>query len=162
PGLVVVASGIQDPGNLGAMVRVAEAGGATAVFAAGGSADPYGWKALRGSMGSALRLPIISGLDTAAPLPHLRPRASPILPTVPRGGRPLCDRDFRGAPGVVIGGEGVGLDPAMVPQADERIPIPMERPVESLTAAVPVALVIYEALRQRTALGSRQPAASRK
>ena len=160
--LVVVASGVQDPGNLGAIVRVAEAGGATAVIAAGGSADPYGWKALRGSMGSALRLPIISGLDTAAALADLRRRGYRIVATVPRGGRSMFNADFRAATAVVIGAEGVGLDPAIVTRADERVTIPMERPVESLNAAVTVALVVYEALRQRTAVGSRQPAAGRK
>ena len=56
--LVVIAADVQDPGNIGAITRVAEAGGANCVIAAGASADPFGWKALRGSMGSALRLPI--------------------------------------------------------------------------------------------------------
>src|ERR1051326_794979 len=64
--LVVVAADIQDPGNLGAVVRVAEAAGATGVVTAGRCADPYGWKAIRGSMGSALRLPICSAPDAAA------------------------------------------------------------------------------------------------
>ena len=61
--LVVIAVDVQDPGNLGAIVRVAEAAGATGVVAAGASADPFGWKALRGSMGSALRLPIVAARD---------------------------------------------------------------------------------------------------
>ena len=56
--LVIIANDVQDPGNVGAIVRVAEAGGATGVVAAGACADPFGWKALRGSMGSALRLPV--------------------------------------------------------------------------------------------------------
>jgi tRNA G18 (ribose-2'-O)-methylase SpoU len=57
--LVVVAVDVQDPGNTGAIVRVSEAGGATGVIASGATADPFGWKALRGSMGSALRLPVV-------------------------------------------------------------------------------------------------------
>src|SRR5207247_2416630 len=58
PPLVLIACGVQDPGNLGAITRVAEAAGATGLVAAGQCADPFGWKALRGSMGSAFRLPI--------------------------------------------------------------------------------------------------------
>jgi RNA methyltransferase, TrmH family len=159
--LVVVASGVQDPGNLGAIVRVAEAGGASAVIAAGGSADPFGWKALRGSMGSALRLPIRSVTDTTSALTDLRRRGYRIVAAVPRGGRSMFDADFRGATAVLIGGEGIGLDPSIIARADERITIPMERPVESLNAAVTTALVVYEALRQRTAVSSQQPAARR-
>src|SRR5207237_9700502 len=64
--LVIVAVDVQDPGNVGAIVRVAEAAGATGVVAAGASADPFGWKALRGSMGSALRVPIAGGDSRAA------------------------------------------------------------------------------------------------
>ena len=158
--LLVVASGVQDPGNLGAVVRVAEAGGAAAVIAAGGSADPFGWKALRGSMGSALRVPIISGIDTAAALADVRRRGYHIVATVPRGGRSIFEADLRRATAVVIGGEGAGLDQAIVAAADERVTIPMEAPVESLNAAVTAALIVYEALRQRTGVTSQQPAVS--
>jgi RNA methyltransferase, TrmH family len=146
--LVVIASGVQDPGNLGAIVRVAEAGGAVAVIAAGGSADPFGWKALRGSMGSALRLPVISGLDTAAALAKVRRQGYRIVATIPRGGGSIFDADLGGRSAVIVGGEGTGLDPAVVASADARITIPMESPVESLNAAVTAALIVYEARRQ--------------
>ena len=89
--LVVVAVDVQDPGNVGAIVRVAEAGGATGVIAAGASADPFGWKALRGSMGSALRLPVVRATDTADALADARRHGCRIVATVPRGGRPLFD-----------------------------------------------------------------------
>jgi TrmH family RNA methyltransferase len=148
--LVVVATGVQDPGNLGAIVRVAEAGGASAVIAAEGSADPFGWKALRGSMGSALRLPIISGIDAAAALVEVRRRGYRIVATVPRGGRSIFEIDLRRPIAVVIGGEGAGLNESVVAAADDRVTVPMAPPVESLNAAVTAALVVYEAKRQRS------------
>jgi TrmH family RNA methyltransferase len=149
PPLVVIAVDVQDPGNLGAIVRVAEAAGASGVIAAGGSADPFGWKALRGSMGSALRLPLAVCRTVAAATTAARSNGCRIVATVPRGGRPLFDADLTGPVAVLIGGEGPGLPPAIVTAADERITVPMRPPVESLNAAVTAALVAYEAMRQR-------------
>ena len=100
---------VQDPGNVGAIVRVAEAGGATGVVAAGACADPFGWKALRGSMGSALRLPIGAAATAAAAVAEARRHGCRVVATVPRGGRSLFDVDLRGGRGVLIGGEGAGL-----------------------------------------------------
>ena len=147
--LVLIATDIQDPGNLGAIVRVAEAGGATSVLAAGASADPFGWKALRGSMGSALRLPVdrVDAADTA--IGEARRRRCRIVATVPRDGRSLYDVDLAGATAVLIGGEGPGLPESLIESADERLTIPMERGVESLNAAATAALIVYEARRQR-------------
>jgi len=81
--LVVIASDIQDPGNLGAIVRVAEAGGAASVLAAGASADPFSWKALRGSMGSALRFPVDRVDDAGQAVAEARKRGCRIVATVP-------------------------------------------------------------------------------
>jgi TrmH family RNA methyltransferase len=150
PALVLIASDVQDAGNLGAIVRVAEAGHATSVVAAGACADPFGWKALRGSMGSALRLPIGIVDDAAAAMAEARRRGCRTVATLPRGGRALHQSDLRGAAAVLIGGEGSGLAPALVDQADERLTIPMRSSVESLNAAVTAAIIVYEALRQRT------------
>jgi RNA methyltransferase, TrmH family len=147
---VVIADGIQDPGNVGAIVRVAEAGGATGIVTTGGSADPFGWKALRGSMGSALRVPIAAAADAAAAVADARGRGCRILAATPRGGRSPFDVDLTGATAVLIGGEGPGLPQRLVDAADERITIPMQPPVESLNTAVSAALIVYEARRQRT------------
>jgi TrmH family RNA methyltransferase len=147
--LVVIAVDVQDPGNIGAIVRVAEAGGATGVLAAGGSASPFGWKALRGSMGSALRLPIACEADTGAALAAVRRHGCRIVATGPRGGRSLFDATLTGPVGVLIGSEGQGLAPALLAAADEQVTVPMQPPVESLNAAVTAALIVYEARRQR-------------
>jgi RNA methyltransferase, TrmH family len=149
PPLIVIAADVQDPGNLGAIVRVAEAAGASGVIAAGHSADPFGWKALRGSMGSALRLPLAVCPTVEAATAAARGHRCRIVATVPRAGRALFDADLTGAVAVLIGGEGPGLPAAIVTAADERVTVPMRPPVESLNAAVTAALIVYEALRQR-------------
>ena len=116
----LIAVDVQDPGNLGAIVRVAEAGGATGVIAAGACADPFGWKALRGSMGSALRLPIGVAPRRGGGRRDARRHGCRIVATVPRGGRSLYDVDLRGAVGDPVGGEGAGLTPRLIEAADER------------------------------------------
>ena len=147
--LVLIASDVQDPGNIGAIVRVAEAGGATGVVAADASADPFGWKALRGSMGSTLRLPVASREHADQAVAQARRHGCRIVATTPQGGRSLFDVNLKMPVAVLIGGEGAGLARALVEAADERMTIPMQAPVESLNAAVTAALVVYEARRQR-------------
>jgi len=148
--LVVIAVDVQDPGNIGAIVRAAEAAGATGVVSAGASANPFGWKALRGSMGSALRLPTFAAADAATALADARRRGCRIVATAPRGGTSIFALDLKGPVAVLIGGEGPGLPAALTDAADERVTIPMQAPVESLNAAVTAALIVYEAKRQRS------------
>jgi TrmH family RNA methyltransferase len=147
--LVLIACDVQDPGNMGAIVRVAEAAGASGVIAAGRSADPFGWKALRGSMGSALRLPVSICPTVDAAIAAARAHRCRIVVAIPRSGRSLFDADLGGAAAIFIGGEGAGLPRTAVDSADERITVPMQAPVESLNAAVTAALIAYEARRQR-------------
>jgi TrmH family RNA methyltransferase len=148
--LIVFAVDVQDPGNVGAIVRVAEAAGGTGVVAAGASASPFGWKALRGSMGSALRLPIVAGVPAAEAVDAARSHGCRIVAAVPRDGRPIFEADFAGPLAVLIGGEGPGLPRPLADAADERVTIPMQAPVESLNAAVAAALILYESRRQRS------------
>jgi TrmH family RNA methyltransferase len=148
---VVVACDIQDPGNLGAIARVAEAGGASGLVAAGRCADPFGWKALRGSMGSLLRLPTVRCAAPEDEVAEARRHGCRIVAAVPRGGLPLFQAALKGPVAFLIGGEGPGLAPALAAGADQRVSIPMHPPVESLNAAVAAALLVYEAWRQRTA-----------
>jgi len=154
--LIVVAVDVQDPGNVGAIVRVAEAAGATGIVAAGVSANPFSWKALRGSMGSALRLPIAAGVTADEALDAARSHGCRIVATVPRDGRPIFDADLTGPLAILIGGEGQGLPRPLVDLADERVTIPMQAPVESLNAAVTAALILYEARRQPVAAKTRK------
>jgi TrmH family RNA methyltransferase len=147
--LVVCAVDVQDPGNLGAMVRVSEAAGATGFVASGDSANPFSWKALRGSMGSALRLPVSDGIMVEEAVADAKRHGCRIVATVPRDGGSLFEIDLSGPLQILIGGEGRGLPPAIAETADERVTIPMQAPVESLNAAVTTALIVYEAHRRR-------------
>ena len=146
--LVVIAVDVQDPGNLGAIGRVAEAAGASGLVAAGASADPFGWKALRGSMGSSLRLPVVRS-DSESAVVDARHHKCRIVAAVPRDAPSIYEVDLTGPMAILIGGEGHGLPPGLVSQADERVTIPMRPPVESLNAAIAAALLVYEAHRQR-------------
>lgn len=148
---IVAACGIQDPGNLGAIVRVAEAGGTAGVLVLGASADPFGWKALRGSMGSALRVPLATAPSPSAALAEARRQRWRMAATVPRDGAAPEDVSLDGRVVLLIGGEGQGLSSDIVDAADLRVTIPMTAPVESLNAAVSAALLVYEARRQRLA-----------
>jgi TrmH family RNA methyltransferase len=150
PPLVVIAAGVQDPGNLGAIVRVAEAAGASGLLAAGACADPFGWKAVRGSMGSALRLPIAISASPLEAVAEARRRGCRIVATVARRGSALHDTDLTGPLAVLVGREGSGLDRSVSAASDVRVTIPMQPPVESLNAAVATAVIVYEARRQRT------------
>lgn len=151
PALVLVAVDVQDPGNLGALVRTAEAAGATGLVAAGVSADPLGWKALRASMGSAFRLPLAREADTAAALEALAAAGVALVALVPRGGARLDDVDARRPLALVVGGEGPGLSQALAARADARVTLPMRRPVESLNVAVAGALALYGLAARREA-----------
>lgn len=147
--LVTIAFNLQDPGNLGAIVRVTEAAGGSGLVVGGTSADPFGWKALRGSMGSAVRLPIAvrgNGHDVVG---EARRAGCRVLATVPRGGIPLTAAPMATPVAILIGGEGSGLTPEIIESADGRVSVPMTAPVESLNAAVTAAVVLYEARRQR-------------
>jgi TrmH family RNA methyltransferase len=149
PPLVAVACHVQDPGNLGAIARVAEAAGASGLLVAGRSANPFGWKALRGSMGSVLRFPLAVRETPKAAIAEARREGCRVVATVPRGGRSMYDSELTAATAVVVGSEGTGLDEEVLSLVDERITIPMQAPVESLNVAVTAAVVLYEARRQR-------------
>jgi len=149
PALVIVAVDMQDPGNAGAIVRSAEAGGATGVIFTGRSADPWSWKALRAGMGSTFRLPVLRQPDTVTIIESLRKVPLAILATVPRAGNAIYDTNLREPVAILLGSEGTGLETAVLDVADARMSIPMEAAVDSLNAAVAAGLVVYEARRQR-------------
>jgi TrmH family RNA methyltransferase len=151
PALVVCAVHVQDPGNVGAIIRAAEAAGATGAITTAGSADPLGWKALRGSMGSAFRLPVAAGAQVESVCAEARQRGVRVLATSPSGGGALQAADLAGPVLVLVGGEGAGLPESVHAAADLLVTIPMRPPVESLNVAVAAGVILYEAHRQRHA-----------
>jgi TrmH family RNA methyltransferase len=149
PQLVLVSFDLQDPGNAGALVRSAVALGATGVIFCGASADPFSWKALRGSMGSAFHVPVVGRADGSAVIAAARAAGLSLCAAVPAGGRSVLDVDLTGPTAFLLGGEGSGLDPEIVAAADQRVSIPMAPRVESLNVSVAAALLAWEARRQR-------------
>jgi TrmH family RNA methyltransferase len=120
------------------------------VIATEAGADPLGWKAVRGSMGSVLRLPVIRVADAGAAMALVRSHGVRCLAAVRHDGTPMDEADLTGPLAFLVGGEGSGLDRNVVDASDGRISIPMAPQVESLNVATAAALLVYESRRQRT------------
>jgi RNA methyltransferase, TrmH family len=148
-GLLLVIVDVQDPGNVGSLIRAAEAGGVTGVIVCGASASPFGWKALRGSMGSTLRLPVGTGVTVDAALTCLKAFNTRTIATAATGGHDPDAVDWTGRTALLLGGEGAGLTSEVIAACDARVTIPMSPPVESLNVAAAGAVLIYAARRQR-------------
>jgi RNA methyltransferase, TrmH family len=144
--LVVIAAGLQDPGNLGTLVRSAEAFGATGIILLPGTVSPWNAKALRASSGSAFRLPVLA-LPPGEAFSALRAHGVRILAAVARDGE--READLRGPTALLIGNEGSGLPEAWIAEAEARVTIPFRGTVESLNAAIAGSLLLYDAMRQR-------------
>jgi TrmH family RNA methyltransferase len=149
PALILAAVGIQDPGNAGAVVRAAAAAGATGVVVDVATANPWGWKALRASMGASFHVPVCRMRTIEPATDAWRAAGVSIVAAVARGGTSMYDVDLTTPTAILLGGEGAGLPAALVSSADARISIPMKDTVESLNVAVAAALLLYEARRQR-------------
>lgn len=150
PALILAGVGIQDPGNTGALVRAAAAAGATGVVVDEATANPWGWKALRASMGAAFHVPVCRVRTIAPAVAGWRAAGVSIVAAVARGGTPMSDVDLTRPTALLLGGEGAGLPASLASGADVQISIPMNDAVESLNVAVAAALLLYEARRQRT------------
>lgn len=154
-GVYVFAEGLQDPGNLGALARSAEAAGAAALVLSPGCAHPNHPRALRASAGSLLRLPVAVGVEAEALERHLADQGPTWVALATRGGLGLwatTEGDGGALDGTVIlalGGEGSGLSEELEARAGLRITIPLQDPVESLNATVAASLVLFELRRRR-------------
>lgn len=149
-GFQVFLDGVQDPGNLGSILRSAAAAGASVAHVSPQCADPWSPKSLRGGMGAQFVLPIDEQADlgSAAQEAGLR-----LVACTASGEASLFDADLRGAIGFVIGSEGTGITPRLAAQAQQRVRIPMFNGVESLNAAAAAAVCFYEWLRQQGPAG---------
>ncbi len=155
-GVYVYVDGLQDPGNLGALARVAEAAGAQGLALAAGCVHPNHPRALRASAGSLLRLPVALGVGVKELDAHLQTSGSESarwLALEPRDGVSLYQAPLEaGTLVLALGAEGPGLSVEVRRRADVHLTIPMVAPVESLNAVVAAALVLFEARRQRSAV----------
>jgi len=147
--LLVVMHGINNPVNVGAIIRTAEAAGVTGIIATTKTSDPFSPKALRGAMGSAFRLPIWTGANYSAVVSSYVRRDVRTICADIEGERVFTEIDWRGPSALIVGPESTGLSSNEISSADEAVRIPMEGSVESLNVGVAAAIVLYEAHRQR-------------
>lgn len=146
--IIVGLAGIQDPGNVGNIIRSAEALGASGVVVFEGSADAGGWKALRGAMGATFRLPIGTGRLSDV-LTLARSMGVRVAATVPEGGVAPDSAGLTAPLLLLIGSEGAGLPPAIIDACDSRLTLPMQSTANSLNAATSAALLLWELTRPR-------------
>jgi RNA methyltransferase, TrmH family len=151
-GPIIVVMGLQDPGNLGTILRSAEAFGSAGVVLGEGSVSPFNSKVIRASAGSVFRLPVVvakaaGGVDGI--LTKLREKGVRLIATSSHKGTALDQANLSGPAAIFIGSEGSGLPRTVLAQADELVAIPHFGQVESLNAGVAGSIVLYEAARQR-------------
>ncbi len=151
PALLLVLCGLQDPGNLGTLLRSAEAFGATGALLLAGTATPWSGKSLRASAGSALRLPLLAVRDGEEASALLRAHGVRSYAAVPSGGELPSSAPLRQPCALWLGNEGAGLSPRQLAACEARLTLPMPGATESLNAAVAGSLLLYEASRLRAA-----------
>jgi TrmH family RNA methyltransferase len=150
-GPLLAVAGVQDPGNLGTILRSAEAFAAGGVVLGEGTVSPFNTKVIRASAGSVFRLPIARTKLQEA-LGEMRREKLRLIATSSHKGTPLPEARLAGPLAIFIGNEGAGLPRDLMAQMDELVAIPHSATVESLNAGVAASIVLYEAARQRVAL----------
>jgi RNA methyltransferase, TrmH family len=156
-GPIIVLAGLQDPGNLGTILRSSEAFGSAGVVLGEGTVSPFNSKVVRASAGSVFRLPVIHGHGkSTAKLEEvsekLRVQGVRLIATSSHKGTPLDQADLTSGAAVFFGNEGSGLPREVMAKMDEVVVIPHTTQVESLNAGVAASIVLYEAARQRKLL----------
>lgn len=151
--LVAVVDGVEKPGNLGAILRTADAAGLDAVIAADAATDVYGPNVIRASLGAAFTVPLVAA-TTAATRDFLEGCRVRMIAAAPDAPRLYTDVDYRGAVAIVLGSEAAGLSPAWSGDAVTRVSLPMRGRVDSLNVSATAAVLFYEAVRQRSVTGS--------
>ncbi len=146
---LLILEGIQDPGNLGTMVRTGEGAGVTGIIMDKPTVDIFHPKVIRGTMGSLYRMPFYITSDLPDTIRQLKGQGIALYAAHLKGAMVYDQPDYRKPTGFLVGNEGNGLSPQIACMADAYIKIPMEGRVESLNAAVAAALLMYEANRQR-------------
>jgi TrmH family RNA methyltransferase len=149
PALVVALARLQDPGNVGTILRVAESFGATGCIGLTGTASLYNSKVVRASAGSVFRLPHVSEVALNGIVPELRKRKVAIVGTSPTAERTIEEWDWKKPVAILVGNEGSGLSKDEIGYCDTVLRIPHQATVESLNSAIAAAIVLYEAFKQR-------------
>jgi TrmH family RNA methyltransferase len=151
PGLafIVVLDGIQDPGNVGAILRLADAAGCSGAILTSGCADLFASKTVRSTMGSLFRLAVVEHMDQQELLTQLTAGDIPLVATAMEAGVVYHEAPLSGQLAIAFGNEGQGISDVLLAGATQRIFIPIYGGAESLNVATAAAVVLYEAARQR-------------
>ncbi|HOV80351.1 MAG TPA: RNA methyltransferase [Bacillota bacterium] len=150
PVLLVLVDGVQDPGNLGTIVRTAHAAGADGVILLKGTVDLFNPKALRAAVGSVFHVPVVQGGYTADEImAYLKQRGIKTVAGDVRGTKAVYECDLTVPCALVVGSEAAGVSKEVLRTVSERVLIPMPGRAESLNAAISTVILIYEAVRQR-------------
>ncbi|MEE1008688.1 MAG: RNA methyltransferase [Agathobacter sp.] len=147
--MVLILESIQDPGNLGTMIRTGEGAGVTGVIMNNTTVDIFNPKTIRSTMGSIYRVPFYITNDLKESINVLKENGINLYAAHLKGEASYDEMDYRKASGFLIGNEGNGLSDEIANMADSYIKIPMEGKVESLNAAISATLLMYECNRQR-------------
>jgi TrmH family RNA methyltransferase len=145
---LVVLDRLQDPGNVGGVIRSAEAADFTGVVAVKGTADPFSQKVVRAASGALFRIPVRFAPDGETVLKALKERGIHVVACTMTGERPYDEATLSGNVAIIVGNEGNGLSEAFLAGADERIHIPMREGSESLNVSVAASVVMFEKARQ--------------
>lgn len=151
---VVLLVEVADPGNLGTILRAADAAGCAGVVCSRGTVDPWSPKAVRSSAGAILHVPVAVDVDPVGFLSECSSARIPMAATVVDQGTPLDRTDLSGPSVLVLGSEAHGVPAAVLDQVDLRLTIPMEGRAESLNVAMAASVLVFEAMRQRRAAAS--------
>lgn len=138
---------VQDPGNLGTILRTAEAAGVTGIFLGTGTVDPFNAKAVRSAMGSLFRLPMLQ-IDLNEAIPRLQAEGITIIGTSPHAGTYHFQLPFPQKVAILLGNEGRGVNPTLAQLANHDVMIPMPGRTESLNVSITTAILLYERVRQ--------------
>ena len=146
---VIALENLQDPGNLGTIIRSADACGFDAILLSKNSADPYSPKVIRSTMGSIFHIPVIIEENFIEALDELKSKDIPLVAAHTRDALPCWDTDMSGDVAIIIGNEGNGLSDEVLEFADMTVMIPMPGKAESINASAAASMLIYECMRQR-------------
>jgi len=149
--ILLALDGLQDPGNLGTIIRTADAAGINGVILGNGTVDLYNGKVIRSTMGSLFHLPIVQS-DLAIEIPRLKEKGFRIVATSLEGAVSYDEPHYSDAVVIVIGNEANGVSKEILQCSTEKVKIPLYGQAESLNAAVAAGIILYEATRQRRKL----------
>jgi RNA methyltransferase, TrmH family len=152
PGPLVICVDVRDPGNLGTVLRSAEAAGAAGVLCCDGTVDVYNPKTVRASAGALFHVPFVAGGAAVSSLEEARATGRRVLGAAARRGEPVYDVDVAGPVAFVLGNEAAGLSPEVAARVDGFVHIPIEGRSESLNVGMACAVLCFEAARQRRLL----------